>query len=71
MGYRQLMLDEKDRNILKLLETNGRLPIQELSSKLNIPPSTIHNRLKRMENTNVIEGYSVKLKLKQKQGCAY
>ena len=55
------MLDAKDKKILELLEKNGRLPIQELSSKLNIPPSTIHNRIKRMENTKVIEGYSVKL----------
>ena len=55
------MLDAKDKKILELLEKNGRLPIEELSSKLNIPPSTIHNRIKRMENTKVIEGYSVNL----------
>ena len=53
------MLDSKDKKILNLLETNGRLSIQDLSSKLNIPPSTVHNRIKRMENTKVIEGYSV------------
>ena len=61
MEYQQLMLDQKDKKILNLLEKNGRLSIQELSSKLNIPPSTVHNRIKRMENTKVIEGYSVKL----------
>ena len=55
------MLDEKDRNILEILEDNGRLSIQDISSKLSIPPSTIHNRIKRMENAKVIEGYSVKL----------
>jgi len=44
-----------------LLEKNGRLPIQELSSELSIPPSTIHNRIKRMEKTKIIESYSVKL----------
>ena len=55
------MLDDKDRKILGILEDNGRLSIQDISSKLNIPPSTIHNRIKRMENTKVIEGYSVKL----------
>ena len=55
------MLDKKDKKILGLLEKNGRLSIQDLSSKLNIPPSTIHNRIKRMERVRVIEGYSVKL----------
>jgi len=57
----KIMIDEKDKKILDLLEENGRLSIQELSSKLNIPPSTIHNRIKRMENTRVIEGYSIRL----------
>ena len=55
------MLDEKDIKIIELLEINGRLSIQELSSRLNIPPSTIHNRIKRMERGNIIEGYSVRL----------
>ena len=55
------MLDGKDRKILELLEDNGRLSIQDLSSNLNIPPSTVHNRIKRMESAKVIEGYSVKL----------
>ena len=67
------MLDNKDKKILELLEKNGRLPIQELSSKLNIPPSTIHNRIKRMENAKVIEGYSVNLneKIMQRDFTVY
>ena len=55
------MIDEKDRKILEILEINGRESIQKLSALTMMPPSTIHNRLKRMENTKVIEGYSVKL----------
>ena len=61
MKYEQLMIDEKDRKILQLLEKNGRLSIQDLSSKLNIPPSTIHNRIKKMEGAKVIEGYTAKI----------
>ena len=53
MKYWQLMIDKKDKDILELLEKNGRLSIQALSSKLSIPPSTIHNRIKRMENLNL------------------
>ena len=55
------MIDEKDRTILKHLEQNGRESIQKLSSKTNMPPSTIHNRIKRMEKERIIEGYTVKL----------
>ena len=42
------MIDTKDLKILELLEKNGRLPIQDISTKLNIPPSTIYNRIKRI-----------------------
>ena len=55
------MIDEKDRKILNILEKNGRESTQNLSKNTNMPPSTIHNRIKRMEAMKVIEGYSVKL----------
>ena len=55
------MIDEKDRKILNILEKNGRESIQNLSKNTNMPQSTIHNRIKRMEAMKVIEGYSVKL----------
>ena len=55
------MIDDKDRAILKRLEQNGRESIQKISAKTNMPPSTIHNRIKRMEKAQIIEGYSVKL----------
>jgi len=61
MKYCLKMIDEKDRTILKHLEQNGRESIQKLSSKTNMPPSTIHNRIKRMEKERIIEGYTVKL----------
>ena len=55
------MIDEKDRKILNILEKNGRETIQNLSKNTGMPPSTVHNRIKRMEAMKVIEGYSVKL----------
>ena len=55
------MIDEKDWKILERLEKNGRESIQTLSVETGMPPSTIHNRIKRMESSGVIEEYSVKL----------
>ena len=55
------MIDEKDWKILERLEKNGRESIQTLSVETGMPPSTIHNRIKRMESSGVIEKYSVKL----------
>ena len=55
------MIDEKDWKILERLEKNGRESIQTLSIETGMPPSTIHNRIKKMESSGVIKGYSVKL----------
>ena len=55
------MIDEKDWKILERLEKNGRESIQTLSIETGMPPSTIHNRIKKMESNGVIEEYSVKL----------
>jgi Lrp/AsnC family leucine-responsive transcriptional regulator len=55
------MIDEKDWKILERLEKNGRESIQTLSIETGMPPSTIHNRIKKMESSGVIEEYSVKL----------
>ena len=42
-------LDEIDIAILQELQNDSRLSLQELSKRLNQPSSTIHYRLKRLE----------------------
>ena len=41
----EIRLDESDKKILKILSTNARINIIEISKKLKIPPSTIALRL--------------------------
>ena len=50
-------LDEIDSKVLKLLAKNARIPIIEISQKLNIPPRTIAFRIKQLEKKNIIQGY--------------
>ena len=52
-------LDEKDHTILDELKKNGRLSSQQLSKKTKLPISTIHNRIKKMESSGAIRGYTV------------
>lgn len=52
------MLDEKDIKILKELRKNGRLSAQEISQRTKIAVTTVFNRVKRMEKTGVIKGYT-------------
>ncbi|MEC7288970.1 MAG: Lrp/AsnC family transcriptional regulator, partial [Pseudomonadota bacterium] len=51
-------MDSKDRHILKELQTNGRLTNQELSERVNLSPSPCLRRVRLMEETGVIRGYS-------------
>ncbi len=58
---RKIKLDDKDIEILKLLQKNCRMPLEEMAKILNMPKSTIHYRIKRLEKIGVIEGYYAKI----------
>ncbi|MCX6709334.1 MAG: Lrp/AsnC family transcriptional regulator [Candidatus Woesearchaeota archaeon] len=53
-----MALDEKDFSIIGVLLDNSKLTTHEISKKLRIPITTVHNRIKRLEQTGVIKGYS-------------
>lgn len=59
------MLDEKDLNILRMLEDNARLTSKALAKKLRIPLTTVHNRIKRLEREGIIKGYTLVLDYKK------
>ncbi len=52
-------IDSKDFEILELLKSNSKLTVQQIARKTSIPPTTIHNRIKQMEESGVIRGYSI------------
>ncbi len=52
-------LDELDLKILKMLSTDARKKILDLSNELNTPPRTIAFRIKRLEQKKVIQGYKM------------
>ncbi len=49
--------DEKDISILKLLQENARLTIKEISEKVHLSTTPVHERIKRMENSGIIKQY--------------
>ena len=51
-------LDIKDRQLLSLLESDAKAPAHELAQATGIPPSTVHHRIKRLEQQGVIERYA-------------
>jgi DNA-binding Lrp family transcriptional regulator len=54
-------LDSKDESILKVLKNNARASIREISKTTGIRPSTVHQRIKRLIDDDVIEKFTVKL----------
>ncbi|HJF28032.1 Lrp/AsnC family transcriptional regulator [Acinetobacter bohemicus] len=58
------ILDRIDRKILRELRKDGRLSVTELAEKVSLSTSPCWTRLKRLENNNIIEGYTANINAK-------
>ncbi len=58
------MLDDLDIKVLKILQKEGRTKRNELAEAANMSIPAISERLHKMEEKNVIEGYYAKLNRK-------
>ena len=50
-------LDEKDKEILNILQENCRVSYNELSDKIGLAASTIHNRVQKLQKDGAIKGF--------------
>lgn len=55
------MLDQTDMAILKLLQTNSRMQWREIGEHVHLTGQAVGNRIRKMEELGVIEGYGVKI----------
>ena len=55
-------MDELDHSLISLLRANARMTIADLAHKLGVSRGTVTNRLRKLEDTQVIVGYTVRLK---------
>ncbi|WP_105615893.1 Lrp/AsnC family transcriptional regulator [Vallitalea okinawensis] len=51
-------MDKIDLSIIHLLQQNARMSISEISSKVNLSISAVSERLKKLENSNLIKQYT-------------
>ncbi len=51
-------MDQKDRQIIRALQRNGRMTNQDLAAEVNLSPSPCLRRLKILEKSGIISGYS-------------
>ncbi|WP_346353230.1 Lrp/AsnC family transcriptional regulator [Azotosporobacter soli] len=56
-----MKFDDIDFNILAELQKNSRVSIRELSKKINLSPPSVTERVRRLEDNGVIEGYTIKI----------
>jgi Lrp/AsnC family leucine-responsive transcriptional regulator len=58
-------LDKYDKQILELLQQNGRISNQELAEAINLSPSPTLRRVKLLEEAGLIEAYAALLDAKK------
>lgn len=51
-------LDAKDLAILRLLQENARITVKEISEKVHLSTTPVHERIRRMEESGVIRQYA-------------
>lgn len=63
MEYLSIMneMDDKDSRILALLKENSRMTTKELSKELEMPQTTIHNRIKKLAQIGVIKRFTIEI----------
>ncbi len=51
-------LDEKDRQILRLLQENAKITVREIAARVHLSTTPVHDRIRRMEEQGVITQYA-------------
>lgn len=54
-------IDMLDRRLLELLSENARLSMKELADKVGLSPPAAAERVRKLEESGVIEGYTIRL----------
>ncbi|WP_042721138.1 MULTISPECIES: Lrp/AsnC family transcriptional regulator [Flavobacteriales] len=54
-------LDDKDLQLLRLLQNDSKLTVKELAKEINLSPSPVFERVKRLEQEGYIKKYAALL----------
>ncbi len=56
-----MQLPEKNKKIISVLKENSQLSTSKISRLTNIPITTVHNRIKKMQKEGIIKKYTIVL----------
>ncbi len=57
-------IDKIDLDILKNLSSNAKISFTDLASKILVSPSTVHVRVKKMEEAGIIKNFTININYK-------
>ncbi len=57
-------LDERDIEILKLLQQNAKITVKEIADTIHLSTTPVHERIKRLEQNGIIKQYATLLNSK-------
>lgn len=52
-----MKIEELDRKILNVLNKDARMSFRRIAKELRISPTTLYNKVKKLEKSGVLEGY--------------
>ena len=56
-----MILDDRDLAILGILQRDAKLSAKKISDAIDCPVTTVYSRIKKLEEMNVIKGYTTSL----------
>ena len=56
-----IKIDKTDKEILELLQENSKITFKDIGEKLDMAPSSIHHRVKKLEKNGIIKNYSINI----------
>ncbi len=54
-----IMLDDIDRELMNILGENSRLKTSDIAKKVKMPRTTIHHRIKKLEEEKIIRKFTI------------
>ena len=64
-----ILLDEKDIAILKVLQHNAKATVKDIAQEIHLSTTPVHERIKRLEKNGVIKQYATLLDYTKVKKC--